>query len=182
MRWTDIQDTEALTPRQGMAPAVTCLTTAAYTLLVSWLSGAGCAAMSRYSGAGPGDRAPPLSVLCPPLGGLLVPPVWRSARSARVGQGPSDPGKCVGFPLHGGLGLVRKEIDPYGRLIFEYGSAGQADRESFVVCYQKRVRQKTTSLISSGRLSPSTGATAQASVRIKVLGDHMFVSSMVNDV
>ena len=48
------------------------------------------------------------------------------------------------------------------------------------VC-DRRPRQ-TTSLISSGCLSPSTGATAQASVRIKVLGDHMFVSAIVNDV
>ena len=32
MRWTDIQDTGALAPRQRVAPAVTCLTIAAYTL------------------------------------------------------------------------------------------------------------------------------------------------------
>jgi hypothetical protein len=32
VRWTDIQDTGALAPRQGVAPAVTCLTIVAYTL------------------------------------------------------------------------------------------------------------------------------------------------------
>jgi predicted aspartyl protease len=75
-----------------------------------------------------------------------------------------------------------KEIDYYGRLSFEYGAPGGINyRDDFIACYQRRVQKKITSLISSGRLSPSARPTARSSVPIKVVADKILVSATINE-
>jgi len=74
-----------------------------------------------------------------------------------------------------------QDIDPYGRLNFVYGDAGQVDRDAFIACYQQRVAEKFNALVAAGHLAPSALATGRTSVPLKVIGNMWVVSVTIND-
>lgn len=75
-------------------------------------------------------------------------------------------------------GIRVKEIDHLGRMHYEM--EGTADPPLFLACYQERVREKIKSLISAGRLSPSTRESAKTSVPIQVVANKIFATVFIN--
>ena len=74
-----------------------------------------------------------------------------------------------------------QDIDPYGRLHFVYGDAGQVDRDAFIACYQQRVAEQFNALVAAGHLAPSALATGRTSVLLKVTGNILVVAVTLNE-
>jgi hypothetical protein len=76
--------------------------------------------------------------------------------------------------------LEVKDVTSFGRLIFEYGDAGQGYRKAFVACYQARVNQEIQALVAPGYLPSSAGVGAHTTVPVTLLGDTVLVPVTLN--